>query len=106
MCTVLIGILCMLFFDYAIIVFSAILGSYLLVRGLSFFIGGYPSEILIIMDFQNGSVSELGLSFLAYFLAMIVIATTSIILQIMGRKKNEEAYNFRKYDFKYRRQDE
>ena len=39
------GILSVKYFDYAIIVGSAIGGSYLFIRGISLFEGGYPNEV-------------------------------------------------------------
>mmetsp|Transcript_34603 Transcript_34603/g.25769 ORF Transcript_34603/g.25769 Transcript_34603/m.25769 type:complete len:275 (+) Transcript_34603:371-1195(+) len=79
LCTITIGLICMLFFDYAVIIFSAILGSYVFVRGFSVYIGGYPSEILILTDIKNGTVSDLDLAFFLYVWVMGILATISII---------------------------
>jgi len=42
---VLVAIICLIFYDFAVIIGSALMGAYLFIRGISFLIGGYPGEI-------------------------------------------------------------
>mmetsp|Transcript_82562 Transcript_82562/g.114100 ORF Transcript_82562/g.114100 Transcript_82562/m.114100 type:complete len:223 (-) Transcript_82562:324-992(-) len=42
---VLVAIICLIFYDFAVIIGAALMGSYLFIRGFSFWIGGYPGEV-------------------------------------------------------------
>ena len=68
------------------------------------FCGGFPNEILVAENYKNHTLSEFPTSFFFYFVLMVIIAAISIVIQLKRRETNEEAYNYRKYDFKYRRQ--
>ena len=46
-CGIIVCLLAVLYFDYIIIVGSSIVGAYSLIRGISIFAGGYPSEFLL-----------------------------------------------------------
>jgi len=46
-CSVILAVLSMVFFDHAVIIGAAIGGSYLFIRGISCFAGGYPNEFLL-----------------------------------------------------------
>lgn len=46
-CSIGIAILSQVFFDHTVIVGSAIIGSYILVRGFSVYIGGFPNEFIL-----------------------------------------------------------
>ena len=55
-CAVIIAILSMIFFDHAVIIGSALGGSYVFVRGFTEFAGGYPNEFLIYENYNNGTI--------------------------------------------------
>ena len=42
-------------------------------------------------------------SFFGYFLFIVLCAVLSIVFQLKQRELNLEQYNYRKYDFKYRK---
>jgi hypothetical protein len=42
-------------------------------------------------------------TFFGYFVVMVACATTSIVYQLKQRELNLDLYNYRKYDFKYRK---
>jgi hypothetical protein len=46
-----VAVLSMVFFDQAVIFCSAILGAFILVRGITVFTGGYPNEFLIAQQY-------------------------------------------------------
>ena len=56
-CSVFVAVLSMIFFDYAVIIGSAIGGSYALIRGLSMLLGGFPSEFLLYTNYQNKTLN-------------------------------------------------
>ena len=42
-------------------------------------------------------------TFFAYFIMMVTCASVSISYQLKQRELNLDLYNYRKYDFKYRK---
>lgn len=54
-CAILVAVLSMVFFDHAVIFCSAILGSFVLVRGISVYTGGYPNEFLMAQQYSSGN---------------------------------------------------
>lgn len=97
------SILSMVFFDQACIIGSALGGSYALIRGISVYAGGYPNEFLIFNAFKYSTLDDLAVSFYIYITVFVVVAVISIVIQMKMRSTHMEQYNYRKYDFKYRR---
>lgn len=52
------GMLAIYLLNHAMMLGSAICGSYSLVRGCSMFIGGFPNELLVYAELQNGSYAD------------------------------------------------
>ncbi|CDW71763.1 UNKNOWN [Stylonychia lemnae] len=98
-CAVIIAILSMIFFDHAVIIGSSLGGAYVFVR----FAGGYPNEFLIYENYNNGTIGQVNPVFFIYILFVITLSVISVVFQINQRSRNLEMYNYRKYDFKYRR---
>lgn len=67
------------------------------------FTGGYPNEFLLVQDIKNKTMDEVPWTFFLFFSIMVILTTISIMFQLQMRSKHMEAYNYRKYDFKYRR---
>ena len=65
--------------------------------------GGYPNEFLIYESFRNHKVGEVPVSFYLYIIGMIAVAAIGMIFQFNERKYYKDLYNYRNYDFKYRR---
>ena len=85
---VLTGIICLIFYDYAVIIGSAIMGSYLFIRGISFIIdSGYPGEIQMIMNITNGTFNaeSMSIQFMTYLSFMILLFIISMVIQIKMR---------------------
>lgn len=84
-------------FDQAIMIFStAFIGSYMVVRGLSLFIGGFPSESTIIDIAKKGETEQfsklLNWSLYLYLGAIVFLTIVSIFLQLkmgVARKKGK-----------------
>jgi hypothetical protein len=74
-----IGGLCMVFFDNAVIVGSSITGAYMLYRGISVFAGGYPNEFLIYEDYKNNKLTEMPISFIVYTALMSISAVIALV---------------------------
>lgn len=89
------------FFDYAVIYASCISGSFLVVRGISLLLGGYPNEFIIYEALENGRFfGQQGTLFL-YLSVMIVVAVFSIRHQLHKRKEEMQLYSYLKYDARF-----
>ena len=65
------GCLAYYFEDNIVILSTAFIGSYLFIRGISMFIGGYPSEIELFNEISNGTAS-FSTTMIGYLVAMAV----------------------------------
>jgi len=98
-----VAMICVHFFDHAVIVGSSIIGSYFFFRGLSSFLGGYPNEFELYQQYINGKSRELPVSFYMYSSIMVVTAGCSFMMQSQMRRANESDYNYRPKDYNYRK---
>ena len=73
------GILAIKLMDHAVAIASAICGSYLFIRGISMFLGGFPSEYSIYTEITAGSYIELPEPFYAYFAAFVLVAIAGVL---------------------------
>lgn len=90
-------------FEFAVIYSSCFVGSYLVVRGISLAIGGFPNEFMIYDSFSlNGHMLQSPMLF-CYLLAIVLMTVFSIQRQLRLRVDNMEEYAYKKYDFRYRR---
>jgi len=95
--------ICVHFFDHAVIIGSSIIGSYFFFRGISSFLGGYPNEFELYQQYINGKSRELPVSFYMYSSIMVVTAGCSFMMQSQMRKANADDYNYRPKDYNYRK---
>jgi len=66
-------------FDHVMIICSATIGSYALIRGLSLCIGGYPGEIEMSMARNNDELNMLPQSTFWYITFMILVLILSLV---------------------------
>jgi Ca2+/H+ antiporter len=64
-----------------IIISTAIVGSYLFIRGISMYAGGYPGEVTLINDLKMRDMSSIDPVFYAYMVGFLLATLFSIILQ-------------------------
>ena len=83
------GLIALWLEDHAIIIATALLGSYLLVRGSSLVIGGYPNEFTVYQEIKDGNTSSFSWEFIVYLIVMALLAVLSIIWQ-ERRLRNED----------------
>ena len=60
---------------------TAFIGSYMLVRGLSFWIGGFPSETELYQAYMNGQSVDYTAAFYGYLAAIAIVGVLSYIFQ-------------------------
>lgn len=78
---VIAGIVGYFMYNHAIIIATGLIGSYLFIRGISLYAGGYPNEALIVEKISNGLVTDFPASFYGYFAGFIVLTIVSIVFQ-------------------------
>jgi hypothetical protein len=84
-----------IFYDYAVIVCCCMIGSYVLFRGISMFMGGYPTEKFLYTVINEGDVRDIRATFWVYLSFMIVGFVGSMSWQLYHRQKNVDLYNYR-----------
>ena len=84
------GLLALWLEDHAIIIATAILGSYLLVRGCSLVIGGYPNEFTVYSEVKAGNTSSFSWQFILYLIFMAAFAVLSIIWQERNLRNEDD----------------
>lgn len=83
------------YFDQAIIICSCMCGSYILFRGISIFMGGYPSELFMALVMEKGSFKDLRPTFWIYFTFMLISFVGSAVWQFYHRSQHAELYTYR-----------
>lgn len=69
---------------------TAITGGYMTVRGISFLIGGFPSEFLIFELVRLQKFEEIPWSLDAYFCVMLFLSVSGIYVQYELRKEKKK----------------
>jgi hypothetical protein len=77
------------FRDHVVIFSTALIGAYGTVRGASLFIGGYPNEITMYQEIENGTY-EYSTEFLGYLAAMAVLFLAGVVYQ----EKKKASYEY------------
>lgn len=73
-------------FDHALIISTAIVGSYGFVRGISLYAGRYPNEFTLVELIQKGLISQIDPIFYAYLAGILVMAIIGMIVQYKMKK--------------------
>ena len=84
-CGALASIIGVIFFDYAVIYSSCFTGSYLIIRGFSMVIGGFPNEFMVYDSIINAKLGDQGAVLFAYIFAIILLTVFTIQRQLRLR---------------------
>ena len=93
-CGVITGVLNLFLFNHAVILATSVAGSYLFIRGISMYAGGFPSEFEIADMIKYGQMPHMDARFYGYMAGFIVSSLICIILQykLWGKKEIKHAY--------------
>lgn len=69
------------------IISTSFLGAYLVIRGLSIFIGYYPDELTIAKKIRYKEMDDVGWEFYLYFSFILILAGFGIYVQFKNKKK-------------------
>ena len=85
--------------EWVIIISSAFFGSYIAVRGVSFYFGGFPSETSLVHFMKDGHITfkELDKIFYAYLGSIVGLFVLATIFQIWSRERIEDRDDKRRY---------
>jgi len=78
-CALVAGLIAICAYNVVVIVMTSFAGSYMFVRGISLYTGGYQSELQIMQLIKNGQTSKIDPVFYAWLAAIIVLTILSCI---------------------------
>lgn len=93
---ILFAVLSILFFDYIMIFATALIGAYAVIRGISFFAGGFPNEMTIADLVAKNETEQLKnlLTWHVYLylagLALLFVAGMVVQIKIFKKKKDDD----------------
>jgi hypothetical protein len=94
------GILSLFLFNHAVVLATAIVGSYAFIRGISLYAGGYPDEMQLIQMIKYNNLGGIDPRFYGYMAGFIVASILCIVLQYrfwMREKNHEYKHPYYKY---------
>ena len=90
------GVLGYLLYDHAVIIATAVVGAFLLIRGISFYAGGFPDIALVIEQIKHGQTPSFNNAFYGYLAGFIVSSIGFLAFQykmFYGNNKSEHPYH-------------
>lgn len=88
---VIFGVLGFVLFNQAVMIATAFLGSYMTMRGIGLFAGGFPNEYALVNMIESGAISNIDPVFYAYLAGIFVMTILASIVQFKMFSKMEEA---------------
>jgi len=97
-CAIVCGVLAFFFFNPAIILSTAFIGSYLILRGIGMYAGGFQNEYTIVSEIQSGTSDNILWTTYAYLAGMVVVFIIGSIVQFktlksMSEEEKKHPYN-------------
>ena len=84
------AILAFFFFNQAVIISTAFIGSYFVMRGISAFAGGFPPAFQLIEQVKAGVLVNINPTFYGYLAGMVVLAVIGAVVQFKLYNRMEE----------------
>mmetsp|Transcript_39510 Transcript_39510/g.45369 ORF Transcript_39510/g.45369 Transcript_39510/m.45369 type:complete len:220 (-) Transcript_39510:14-673(-) len=93
----ILGIISLKFLKLVMIIGTSFIGSYLAVRGISFYLGGYPNEFEMYNEIEVGDLDNVPITMYLYVAAMVMLSALGILFQykrfkICSRSKRNGEY--------------
>jgi len=88
--TLVAAALSFVFYYHAVIISTSFLGSFLFIRGISLYAGGFPQMSLLIQQIEAGALDHISWWFYLYLFFIIVCAILCCIVQYRHFKKGVE----------------
>jgi hypothetical protein len=78
------------FYFPVIITVTSFSGSYMFIRGISLFAGGYPNEFTLINELENGVIPNMDMWFYLYLGFIVAFTILGMVVQCKHLKKEQE----------------
>jgi len=79
--------------DQVIMIATAFIGSYMVMRGIGLMAGGFPNEYVLINEIESGAIDNIDPVFYAYLAGIVILTILSAIVQFKMYKKAHEEDN-------------
>ena len=89
-CAVVAAVLSFFFYEHVLINTTAFGGSYMLIRGISFYAGGFPNEFTLAAELKAGDTSAFDNWFYMYMVCILIVFVVADIVQYKTNKKGED----------------
>jgi len=86
-------------FDPILILSTSMIGSYLVIRGIAFYAGGYPNEFTIQQAIEHNQYDDIPTTFYAYLAGIVFLFVCGNYVQCKHYKndKKKDNHPYRKY---------
>lgn len=84
------AVLSFFYYEHVLINMTAFAGAYMLIRGISFYAGGFPNEFTLADQLKAGDTSAMTNWFYLYMVCILIVAVVCSIVQYKTNKKEEE----------------
>lgn len=84
---VIFAILSMYVWRHLCILATSFLGSYLVIRSLSLYIGHYPNELSLNLEIKYKELASVGWEFYVYFICILALTVVGAFVQYRNKKK-------------------
>ena len=81
---------CRIFFEHVIINMTAFGGAYMLIRGISFYAGGFPNEFTLADQLKAGDTSAFTNWFYLYMVCILIVAVVCSVVQYKTNNREEK----------------
>ena len=91
-CGIAAAVLSFFFYEHVLINMTAFGGAYMLIRGISFYAGGFPNEFTLAEELKAGDTSAMDNWFYLYMACIVITAIIGSIVQYKTNKKEDNPY--------------
>jgi len=89
-CAIVAAVLSFFFYEHVLINMTAFAGAYMLIRGISFYAGGFPNEFTLADQLKAGDTSAFTNWFYLYMVCILIVAVVCSIVQYKTNDKKDE----------------
>lgn len=89
-CAITAAVLSFFFYEHVLINMTAFGGAYMLIRGISFYAGGFPNEFTLADQLKAGDTSAFTNWFYLYMVCILIVAVVCSIVQYKTNKKEDQ----------------
>lgn len=90
-CALVAAVLSFFFYEHVLINMTAFGGAYMLIRGISFYAGGFPNEFTLADQLKAGDTSAFTNWFYLYMVCIIIVAVVCSVVQYKTNNRDEKS---------------